>query len=174
MSISDAVIGSGDLIISTEGNTFPFRFDIRQSGIRCYNKPNGTDFTSLFDVLKRSTFTTIRPGSHLVLDGLPASPADAFRSLALSYTPDAFTLTVVNADAFSPRLNYGLKDLHLDFSFRISARRCALAIEYGRPAESSGGNRVPLPAAWCPAGVRHRYASCVSGDRAGVQLRERE
>ena len=45
MSISDAVIGRGDLIVATETNTFPFRFDIRQSGIRCYSKPNGTDFT---------------------------------------------------------------------------------------------------------------------------------
>ena len=127
MSISDAVIGRGDLIVATEANSFPFRFDIRQSGIRCYSKPNGTDFTSLFDVLKRSTVTTIRPGSHLVLAGLPASPADAFRSLALSYTPDAFTLTVANAAAFSPRLNYSLKDLHLDFSFRLGARRLQVA-----------------------------------------------
>src|SRR5215467_12806479 len=127
MSISDAVIGRGDLMVSTESNSFPFRFDIRQSGVRCYSKPNGTDFTSLFDVLKKPTVTTIRPGSHLVLTGLPASPADAFRGLTLSYTPDAFTLTVANPGPFGTRLNYSLKDLTLGFSFRQGARRLQVA-----------------------------------------------
>ena len=133
MSISDAVIARGDLIVATEANSFPFRFDVRRVGF----VPAATQPIS-HSVAERSTTTTIRPGSHLVLAGLPASPVDAFRSLALSYTPDAFTLTVVNAAAFSPRLNFQLEKVHLDFSFHMGARRLQVAGGRNAGAVQSG------------------------------------
>ena len=153
MSISGAVLGKGDLTVFTDANTFfEFRYDIRESGIRCYSDPRVDAFRSLFDVIGNAPAATVRQGS-LVLVGVPASPADAFRNLTLNYTPDAFTLSVANPGPFGARLNLGLKDLRLDFSFRRGARRLQVT---GSITVVLLNQDIPVKAKLTPSGLVFR------------------